>query len=304
MRLFVPRICIAALLTVVSVSSCGSVSSITEKASSTSTAATSGARDAPVPGNVDYVAFGDSAAAAPLVPDAASPAGCIKSANDYPSVLARRIAIHRFTDVTCSGATTQDIVARSQQTRLGPVAPQIDAIDAGTTLITITIGGNDVGLASAALSCRTTSLDTPSCADKFTAGGTDRLSTAIDAQVPHWAAMIDAVRAKAANARIILVGYGIYSRPEGCFPEQPIAPRDADYFQSKVHQLNDRQRELAADKRIDYFDITALSVGHDMCAAPGERYFEGFVLSHPAAPLHPNSLGAAAVGSALANHIG
>jgi hypothetical protein len=99
------------------------------------------------------------------------------------------------------------------------------------------------------------------------------------------------------------VGYGTYIRPEGCFPEQPINPRDADYFQAKVDELNARQRRLAADKKIDFFDTRVLSIGHDMCAAPDDRYFEGFVLAHPAAPLHPNSLGAAAVGNALAESI-
>ena len=41
-----------------------------------------------------------------------------------------------------------------------------------------------------------------------------------------------------------------------------------------------------------------------MCAAPDDRYFEGFVLAHIAAPLHPNALGAGAVGDALADRIG
>ncbi len=40
---------------------------------------------------VKYVALGDSAAAAPPVPDAADPPGCFKSTNDYPAVLAPRI---------------------------------------------------------------------------------------------------------------------------------------------------------------------------------------------------------------------
>ena len=64
------------------------------------------------------------------------------------------------------------------------------------------------------------------------------------------------------------------------------------------------RNQLAAEKGIEYFDIRPLSQGHDMGAAPADRYFEGFRVVHPAAPLHPNALGAAAVGNALADHIG
>ncbi|MBV9352292.1 MAG: hypothetical protein JOZ23_12280 [Mycobacterium sp.] len=170
-------------------------------------------------------------------------------------------------------------------------------------MVTITIGGNDVGLAADASQCRAASIDSPPCADRFVTNGVDSVSTAIDADVPVWAAMIDDVRAKAPTARIIMVGYPTYIRPGGCFPEQPIVPKDADYFQSKVNQIDDRQRQLAADNGISFFDTRPLSVGHDMCAPPNQRYIEGFVAANPATPLHPNGMGAAAIGNALADYV-
>jgi lysophospholipase L1-like esterase len=251
-----------------------------------------------------YVALGDSAAAAPLVPDPADPPACLKSTNDYPSVLARAIGASSFSDVSCSGATTADVTARTQQTRDRSVPPQISAVGPDTELITITIGGNDVGLASSAAGCRRSTLTQPPCFDDFAAGGSDRLSTAIRGQVPVWRAMVDAVRAKAPHARLVLVGYGTYIRRGGCFGQQPINPKDADYFQAKVDELDEAQRDLAATAGIDFFDTRPMSVGHDMCAPPDSRFFEGFVLTHLAAPLHPNELGARAVGTALANRVG
>ncbi|MCV7004822.1 SGNH/GDSL hydrolase family protein [Mycobacterium gordonae] len=250
-----------------------------------------------------YVALGDSAAAAPLVPDAAGPPGCFKSTNDYPAVLARRIGAASFVDVSCSGATAADITDREQATSGGKVPRQIDAVTADTELITITIGGNDVGLASSAAQCRRNSLAQPPCFADFVPGGTDRFSAAIRRQIPLWEAMIGAVRAKAPQARIVLVGYATYIRPGGCFGQQPINPKDADYFQAKVDEIDDQQRTLAAALKIDFFDTRPVSVGHDMCAAPEDRYIEGFELSHLAAPLHPNALGAGAVGSALAGEL-
>jgi lysophospholipase L1-like esterase len=250
-----------------------------------------------------YVAMGDSAAAAPLVPPQGAPVGCLKSTNNYPSVLARRIGAVSFTDVTCSGARTADVVSRSQTTHTGPVPPQLDALRPDTRLVTITIGGNDIELASNAFGCRRTSLDVPPCSADFIVDGVDTVSRAIDTEASDWAAMIDDVRAKAPAARIVLVGYGTYIRPAGCFPAEPINPVDAAYFQARIDELDDRQQRLAADKGVEFFDTRPLSVGHDLCAAPEERYFEGFAPASPAAPLHPNSMGANAFGTALADYV-
>lgn len=244
--------------------------------------------------------MGDSAAAAPLVPDQATPIGCLKSTNDYPSVLARRIHATSFDDVTCSGARTENLVARAQSTRSGQVPPQLDAVAADTELVTITIGGNDVDLPANAMKCRRTTLDEPPCSADF---AVDAISQSIEADAGGWSALIAAVRAKAPDARVILVGYGTYVRPEGCFPTQPINPVDADYFQAKIDELDDRLKQVATRQGVEFFDTRPLSVGHDICAAPQDRYVEGFVPIRPAAPLHPNGMGAAAFGAALASYV-
>ena len=251
----------------------------------------------------NYVALGDSVAAEPGVPDPAPPPGCQKSTNNYPSVLARRLHPATFTDVTCSGAVSVDITSRAQLTSSGAVPPQIDAVKPDTTLITITVGGNDVGLAADAAQCRAASIDSPPCLDKFVSNGVDTISAAVGAQIPVWAQMIDDLHTKAPRARIVLVGYPMFIRPGGCFAEQPILPKDADYFQSRVDELDDHEQQLAADKNVDFFDTRPLSAGHDMCAAPNQRYVEGFIIANPAEPLHPNGMGAAAIGNGLADYL-
>jgi lysophospholipase L1-like esterase len=250
-----------------------------------------------------YVAMGDSAAAAPLVPEQAEPFGCFRSTNDYPAVLAKHVGAASFTDVTCSGARTEDLVSRSQTTRSGPVPPQLDAVTTDTQLVTVTIGGNDVDLPKLAATCRRASLDEAPCSPDLVVDGVDGISRAIESDADDWAALVAAIRAKAPDAKVILVGYGTYVRPEGCFPAEPINPVDAAYFQSKIDELDGRLQQVAADGGVDFFDTRPLSVGHDICAAPQDRYVEGFAPTHPAAPLHPNGAGAAALGSALAAYV-
>lgn len=270
------------------------------------TACAAGPAAPPVPAPAtgpSYVAMGDSAAAAPLVPNQGSPTGCFKSTNNYPSVLARTIGARSFTDVTCSGARTEHLLSRAQSTRSGPVPPQLDAVAADTQLVTITIGGNDVDLSTNAATCRRASLAEAPCSDDFVVDGVDTVSEAIDDEADGWAALIGAVRAKAPGARIVLVGYGSYIRPQGCFPAEPINPVDAAYFQAKLDELDDRQQRVAGENGVEYFDPRPLSAGHDLCAPPAERYFEGFAPANPAAPLHPNRLGANVFGTALADYV-
>jgi lysophospholipase L1-like esterase len=247
--------------------------------------------------------MGDSAAAAPLVPDQAQPVGCLKSTNDYPSVLARRIGAASFTDVTCSGARTEHLVSRAQPTRTGSVPPQLDAVTADTQLVTVTIGGNDVDLPAIAAKCRRTSLDVPPCSPDLVVDGVDGISDAIQADADDWSELLAEIRGKAPAARVVLVGYGTYVRPQGCFPDQPINPVDAAYFQARLDELDDRLMQVAAGQGVEFFDTRPLSVGHDICAAPADRYIEGFAPTSPAAPLHPNGAGADAVGSALAAYV-
>jgi len=253
---------------------------------------------------LNYVAMGDSVAAAPGVPDQAPPQGCHKSTNNYPSVLATRLRPIRFVDATCSGAHTLDVISRQQQTRTGLIDRQLDAVGPATDLITITIGANDVGLASDAEACEVKSANPKPCTAQFVVGAVDRISAQIAAEAPVWATMIDQVRAKAPHARVVLVGYGTLIRPGGCFPAQPVLAHDSDYLQAKLNELDERQRQLAAAKGIDYFDTRPMSTGHDMCAPAAQRYTEGYAAQAPAVALHPTAFGAAAVGNALADYLG
>ena len=82
---------------------------------------------------------------------------------------------------------------------------QLDALTPDTDLVTVTIGGNDIGLVSTAVQCLTFA-DTSAtniCKDRLTAGGVDTVATAIDDRAPSWGAMLDAVAERAPEARIL-----------------------------------------------------------------------------------------------------
>lgn len=74
------------------------------------------------------------------------------------------------------------------------------------------------GAAAEAEWCVVKSPNPRPCADDYLVGGVHRISAVITAQLPTWDALVDAVRSKAPNARIILVGYGLSQGHDICAP--------------------------------------------------------------------------------------
>ncbi len=91
-----------------------------------------------------YVALGDSYTAGPgILLQETDPLGCFRSVHNYPHLVARtRGSVLR--DVSCSGATTEDLVS-PQLVLGGPNPSQLGALDAGVDVVTLQIGGNDIG---------------------------------------------------------------------------------------------------------------------------------------------------------------
>ena len=116
---------------------------------------------------------------------------------------------------------------------------------------------------------------------------------------PKLSAVLDGIRQRSPNARIVVTGYGLYIKPDGCWPLQPVLPTDADFLQGSVNALNaviKRQAEAHGDT---YIDLVTPSAGHDSCQSASQRWLEGYVPVHPAAPLHPNQSGEAAYASVI-----
>lgn len=244
-----------------------------------------------------YVALGDSYAAEPLVPPA-DPAdlACLRSLAGYPHVAARALGADLI-DVSCSAATTGDLSTPQHP----GVPPQYGALSPDTDLVSITIGANDVRLFSEALRCVNV-LPPPlgtSCAERNTAGGTDRLAARIDAWAPTFATVLDEIARRAPHAEVFVVGYGNYVRPGGCYPVQPLWDQDATYLQQTIDRLTAVLRRTAEEHHATFVDTYRPGIGHDLCAAPGDRYIEGLAPDRPAAALHPNDAGARAFGEAL-----
>ncbi|MFJ1763564.1 SGNH/GDSL hydrolase family protein [Amycolatopsis sp. NPDC088138] len=253
----------------------------------------------------EYVALGDSWTAdvfVTLPPTTAyTPLDCAQSTSDYPHEVAGALGVETFRDASCGGATTTDFTQPQSLPLGGTNAPQFDRLTPTTDLVTVGIGGNDIGLASAVTKCLNL-LPISTCKAKFTAGGVDQLENAVNATAPKIANALQQIKQRSPNARILLVNYlaGLPASGKGCWPVIPVADGDVAYLQAKFLQMNAMLARVAADNGVELVDTYTPTLGHDACQAPTVRYIEGLIpisVSNPlllAFPFHPNGAGAAA----------
>jgi lysophospholipase L1-like esterase len=243
-----------------------------------------------------YVALGDSYTAGPFIPDqTGSPVGCLRSSNDYPADVATTIGASSYTNVSCSGATTADMT-QPQSVTLGTNPPQFGALSASTTVVTVGIGGNDIGFYNIVKTCAEESLTNPfgsPCKSHYTAGGTDQLARAILNLAPKIGSVLRGIHALAPNAQVFLVGYPVIvpNSGNGCWPLVPISFGDVPYLRGVELELNAMLAREAAANGAVFVNTYADSIGHDACQAPGTKWVEGLIPTSPAAPFHPNQLG-------------
>ncbi|MGW4057270.1 SGNH/GDSL hydrolase family protein [Amycolatopsis sp. NPDC004747] len=243
-------------------------------------------------GSGRYVALGDSYTSSPRTGrQAGTPAGCERSDDNYPHLVSAKLKPAQFADVSCSGATTAHL-SQAQKTGNGTNPPQLDAVTAETTLVTLGIGGNDVGLIGYASSCATTHQNGSPCRDRLTAGGHDQLAERIDATAPEVGALLDRIHERAPKAKVVVVGYPtVLPDGAGCWPVLPFGAGDIDYFRGALGKLNKMLEDQADAHRAGYADTATPGKGHDVCSASDTRWVEGLLPASPAMPLHPNARG-------------
>jgi lysophospholipase L1-like esterase len=240
-----------------------------------------------------YVALGDSFAAGPLIPVPVPPLGCLKSSNDYAHIVQRRLAFAEFRDMSCSGAETDDMT-QPQNVWPRPNRPQFDALTADTALVTLTIGGNDIGFSSIAEDCfRLQPSNGSPCRDQYVVDGRDEISVRIAETAPKVAAVLAGIAQRSPSAEVLVVNYSAifpHAGP-GCWPQMPVAEGDGGWLREKQEELNAMLAAEAADAAAEVVDVYDASRGHDACALPAVRWVEPVVPASPAAPVHPNLIG-------------
>lgn len=280
-----------------------------------------------LPPGSEYVALGDSYSAGyGLANPTGLPVGaCAQSGRDYPHRIAARFGL-ALTDVTCAGATSEDVRERTQW-RGAP--PQIEALSDSTRLVTLTIGGNDADLFGTAASCMALSAsgpvfsgkNAPSCRSTLDVDGVDTLGAKIESRVALGIAETLAdIRRAAPNATVLLLGYPAifpdadHTPERGCFrpavdlgtlagrfpsDTYPFTDTDVRWLHGIQEQLDEVGQSAARAAGVRFVDVFDTTQAHSACARSG-AYVSGVSLDsfggfssidlEPGA-LHPNTAG-------------
>jgi len=240
-----------------------------------------------------YVALGDSFTAGPVIPNQLNdPIGCFRSDHNYPHLVAAALRVAEFRDASCAGAGTEDMKS-AQNVNPGPDnPPQLDRLDTGTRVVTVGVGGNDIGFTEIIENCATADRSGTPCQDHFVDGG-DEISERITATAPKIDDVLDGISSRSPDARVFVVNY-LSILPEtgsGCWPQVPFADADVPYLRAKQHELNAMLAEEAAANDATLVDAFAASIGHDACQSSDVRWVEPVLGASGAPPVHPNQLG-------------
>jgi lysophospholipase L1-like esterase len=247
----------------------------------------------PIPAGSRYVAMGSSFAAGPGVPARApgSPRRAGRSTGNYAHLVARALSLD-LTDVTFSGATTGDI--------LGPSAAgqpaQLDAVTPDTALVTITAGGNDVGLvprltlASLPWPLRALPRTRARVAELGDPGAAETRFAQLERNL---AAIASRLHDRAPDCLVLLVDYLTILPPDGrALPPPPAGI--AAWGRETAARLAATEQAAAKAAGWDYVAAAAASADHHAWSAvPWTRQFH--LSLRGGAPYHPNAAGMAAV---------
>ncbi|WP_457031667.1 SGNH/GDSL hydrolase family protein [Kitasatospora sp. P5_F3] len=233
---------------------------------------------------------------------------CLRSDQNYGHLVAAALQSTTYTDVTCSAAKVKHLT----EAQYGLYEPQLNALKADTALVTLGIGGNDLGVSDLGVAeliatCVGGAVVNPfgtPCKDVYADGhwvwqdwqfqwvyGEDKLRTRIAAAEPQLADGLRKIRAKSPNAKVLLVGYPSVMPSNGstCINRQPVTPGDVEYLHGVLTDLNAMLARTAAANGATYVDTAGPTKGHDACS--DNPWIEGLLPQSPAAPFHPNAAG-------------
>ena len=274
-----------------------------------------------------YVALGDSFAAVGRIAPGAwaggGPVTCVRTDDAYPTLVARDLGVGTFVNATCGGATLDDFW---EPGRTG-APPQLEVLDEDTDLVSMTIGGNDVGFAAVIIACALRPNSAPelhpvvdSVTGRISEGFDSSTGCAdvIDRQVPAAMEVLDArldqayaeIAERSPNARVVTIGYlsavpeddQIIRESPACAPFMAIPQEE----RAKVRGFQDRINQVVRDaaERNGATVVIPDEPGHSMCAPAQDRWVDFLGLETGAVPIHPTTAGQAHVAGRVISAFG
>lgn len=216
-----------------------------------------------------YVALGDSYAAGQGAGSYLDSV-CLRSAYSYPADAVEKKAVRLAINAACQGSTTEIVVAT-----------QLERLNKGIAVVTITAGGNNLDTTGLLAVC---TVDQIACLQGLQARSI-ALAEAATGSGPLYqglATMIREVEAKAPDARVYVTGYPLLFHA-------PAPGSLQETVNGLTQGLNAAIAGAAAAEGATYVDVSGVFLGHGIGSA------DPWINYNPFAPgpddFHPNAAG-------------
>ena len=221
---------------------------------------------------VQYVALGDSYASGVGAGSYISSSGsCDRSTVAFSALWAAAHAPAAYTSVACSGATTTSVLST-----------QLSALSAATTLVSVVVGGNDVGFSSIMETCALQG--TTDCVNAVNAAEAKAQNT-----LPG---LLDTVytqiRSHAPNARVVVLGYPVfYQLGTLCIGLSATSHAKLD---EGINLVDGVLSTAAAQHGFVFGDVRSIWVGHQLCST-GTKWLHALNITDITESYHPTAAG-------------
>jgi lysophospholipase L1-like esterase len=199
---------------------------------------------------VNYVALGDSYSAGVGSGSYISSSGsCYRSTNAYAYLWQAAHSVSSFTFAACSGATTTDVLNS-----------QISSLSSSTTLVSISIGGNDAGFSSTMQTCV---LDGTSSCLSAVATAENYIENTLPAKLD---AVYAAIQSHAPNAHVVVLDYPhLYQVPGTCLFGISDTSRNA--INGAADDLATVTAKEVAKYGFSFGDVRSVFHTHEICGS-------------------------------------
>jgi lysophospholipase L1-like esterase len=248
----------------------------------------------------EYVALGDSysagegAYASPA--DTASANVCHRTSQAYPQIIGRDFRFaHGMAFWACSGARTSNILHGQHGE-----PPQVNRLSTDTSLVTISIGGNDTGFSTVLAGCVLKLPWSSGCRSQGLEVG-KRLETLRGSMK----ALLQTITAKAPNARVLVVGYPRIFSDSSNWLSNNLGTGDLKWLNERGLEIDQLLRQVVRDQdnaiqrlhwkgSCEYVDTFSAFTGHEVgSSAPYVNNLDMNLMGLTAEPdsFHPTAAG-------------
>jgi lysophospholipase L1-like esterase len=219
----------------------------------------------------NYVALGDSYSSGVGAGSYTAESGsCDRSLSAYPALWAGANSVASFTFAACSGATTADVASS-----------QLGALSPSTSLVSITIGGNDENFAGIMEDCNLYSDDT--CVSEIQAAEDDA-----QANLPgKLASLYGQISSRAPSARVVVLDYPrFYDLANDCIG---LSQTKRTKIDEGIDVLDGILQNSASAAGFGFADVRGAFTGHEICDS--NRWLHSVNFSDFSESYHPTADG-------------